>query len=114
MSSKEELLQEFRQRFAKDFLDIGILRLIHIHPRWGYEIIREVNKIYTIKKGASTVYPLLGLLETKGFVRSKWRLEGERRKRIYEITPRGIELIDSFYDFLKEQIIIFDYYKKAL
>lgn len=114
MPSKEDLLQEFRRRFAKDFLDICILRLIHIHPRWGYAIIGEVNKMYGIKKGPSTVYPLLDLLETNGFVRGKWRLEGGRRKRIYEITPSGIELIDSFYEFLKGQLSIFDFYKKAL
>jgi len=74
----------------------------------------EVNKMYEIKKGPSTIYPLLVLLEAKGFIKGEWKLEKGRKKRIYKITPSGIELIDSFYDFLKEQLSIFDYYKKTL
>lgn len=70
--------------------------------------------MYGVKKGASAIYPLLNLLEINGLVRGKWKLEGRRKKRIYEITPSGIELIDSFYDFLKEQLSIFDYYRKGV
>jgi PadR family transcriptional regulator PadR len=114
LSTREGLLQEVRRRFGKGFLDICVLRLIHIRPRWGYEIIAEVNKMYGIKKGASTIYPLLDLLEANKLVRGEWKLEGRRRKKIYEITPSGIEFIDSFYEFLKGQLLIFDYYKKAL
>jgi len=114
MPPRAELLQEVRRRFGKDFLDICVLRLIHIRPRWGYEIIAEVKKMYGIKKGPSAIYPLLDLLETNGLVRGRWKLEGRRKKRIYEITSRGVELIDSFYEFLKEQLSIFDYYKKVL
>lgn len=95
-------------------MDISILRLIHIEPRWGYEIIREVNKIYDIKKGPSAIYPLLDLLETNGLIKGKWKVEGKRNKKIYEITQSGIELIYTFYDFLKEQLTIFDYYKETL
>jgi len=74
----------------------------------------EVKKIYGIKKGPSTIYPLLDRLETKRLVRGKWKREGGMKKRVYEITPSGIELIDSFHEFLKEQLSIFEYYKKVL
>jgi len=74
----------------------------------------EVNEMYGIKKGSSAIYPLLDLLEANGLVRGKWKLERGRKKRIYEITQSGVEVIDSFYEFLKEQLSIFEYYKKTL
>jgi len=97
-------VKEFRQRFAKDFLDILVLRLIQAEPMWGYKIIRKVEKIFEIKIRHGALYPLLNSLEMNGLLKSKQEVRGRRARKVYEITPKGMQLLDSYHDFLREQL----------
>lgn len=104
MLEKKEFRPEIEKRFAKDFLDIFVLRLIRGKPRWGYELITEIRNRYRIKIGQSTIYPLLKSLENSGLIWGRWESYGKKKRKVYEITPEGIELIDSYNDYLKEQL----------
>jgi len=96
--------KEFKQRFAKDFLDILVLRLIQTESMWGYKIIKEIEKLFEIKLRHGALYPLLNSLQANGFLISKQDVYGRRLRKVYEITPKGTQLIDSYYDFLREQL----------
>jgi len=36
-----------------------------------------------------TVYPALHRLESQGLLRSRWQSDAPRRRRVYELTPKG-------------------------
>ena len=96
------------QRVTRNFLDILILRLIQIEPMWGYKILKKTQRLFgiTIRHGA--LYPLLNRLEKDGYVRSKKVGNRGRIRKVYDITTKGIQLVDAYYNFLKEQLLKMD------
>lgn len=101
---KEELVQ----RIVRNFLDVHILRLIQTKPMWGYMIIKRMKTLFGIKIRHGALYPLLNSLEEKGFLRSERQTERGRVRRVYEITSKGIQLIESYYDSLRDQLQMLD------
>ncbi len=49
-------------------------------------------------------YPLLRLLEERGYVISEWEHPDRRSKRIYQITKEGREVLPLLTMKVKEQI----------
>jgi DNA-binding PadR family transcriptional regulator len=100
----ETHVKNFGERFAKDFLDVLVLRLIQREPMWGYKIIKKVETLFNVKLRHGALYPLLNALEANGFLTSKEEVRGRRVRKVYEITPKGTQLVESYYDFLREQL----------
>ena len=102
------MTQTFRnrivQRMTRNFLDVLILRLIQTEPMWGYKIIKKTERLFGIKIRHGALYPLLNSMEAKDYVRSKKTTKGGRVRKVYEITSKGTQLVDAYYDFLKEQL----------
>jgi len=92
------------QRITRNFLDILVLRLIQAEPMWGYKIIKKTKRLFGIKLRHGALYPLLNSLEVEGYARSEKITKGGRVRKVYEITPKGIQLVDAYYDLLKEQL----------
>ena len=95
-------------RFSKSFLDILVLRLIQTEPMWGYKIIKKTEILFGIKLRHGAIYPLLNSLEANGFLRSKQEVHGRRKRKVYEITSRGIQFVSAYYDSLREQLQMLD------
>ncbi len=76
------------RRFRRGVLKFALLKLLDELPRHGYDLIRAVRE-KGWGAGAGSVYPVLAALEGAGLIAG--RDEGDRR--IYEITPRGRELL---------------------
>jgi PadR family transcriptional regulator PadR len=89
---------------TRNFLDILILRLIQTEPMWGYKVIKKTERLFGIKIRHGALYPLLNSLEAKGYVRSKKTTKGGRVRKVYEITSKGTQLVDAYYNFLREQL----------
>lgn len=100
----ETYVKDFGKRFAKDFLDILVLRLIQREPMWGYKIIKKVETLFNVKLRHGALYPLLNALEANGFLTSKEEVRGRRVRKVYEITLKGTQLVESYYDFLRGQL----------
>ena len=102
------MTQAFRkqivQRITKNFLDILILRFIQTEPMWGYKIIKKTERLFGLEIRHGALYPLLNSMEAKGYIRSRKKTERGRVRKVYEITSKGIQLVDAYYDFLKEQL----------
>ena len=92
------------QRITRNFLDILVLRLIQAEPMWGYKIIKKTKRLFGVKIRHGALYPLLNSLEVEGYARSKKTTKGGRVRKVYEITPKGVQLVDAYYDLLKEQL----------
>lgn len=94
---------KLERRFIKNFLDLLILQLVETQPTWGYQIIKETEARYGVKLRHGALYPLLNVLEKKGFILSKKNLHKGRIRKVYEITSRGKELLQAYHKFLQKQ-----------
>ncbi|MCK4478030.1 PadR family transcriptional regulator [Candidatus Bathyarchaeota archaeon] len=92
------------RRIFRSFLDVMVLRLVQIESMWGYKIIKCVEEQHEITLRHGALYPLLNNLEKKGFLRSRKEAKGGRVRKVYEITSKGIQLVEAYNEFLKEQI----------
>jgi len=92
------------QRIVRNFIDIQVLRLIQTEPMWGYRILKRIEDMFGIKIRHGALYPLLNSLEAKGFIESKREVKKGRIRKVYQITPKGNQLIESYYHALKQQL----------
>ncbi|WP_297481267.1 PadR family transcriptional regulator, partial [Thermococcus sp.] len=78
--------------YVKGALKLIILELLK-NPNHGYGIMAEVERLYGIKLSAGTVYPILSSLKRSGLI--KVVETGDRDRKTYQITERGIEYINK-------------------
>ena len=100
----ETFKKQIVQRIVKNLLDIFILQMIRDQPTWGYRIKKNIEQEYGIKLRHGALYPLLNALENSGYLTSRKEKHGGRIRKVYEITPKGIQYLDAYYKFLSEQI----------
>ena len=80
---------EIQTKLTKGLLDMIILQFIDTQPMHGYQIITKIRKSFGVYFGPSTVYPLLGSLEKKGYVKSVWNMDAEKPRKVYTLTTDG-------------------------
>jgi DNA-binding PadR family transcriptional regulator len=77
-----------------------VLYVLRSRPLSGYEILKELSRLsagrYVPSPG--TLYPLLSYLESEGLITAREVYVGRRRKKIYELTPRGEEELAKLLD----------------
>ena len=88
-----EKLKEVEIKLMRGLLDLVILQFLKRKPMHGYNIITSIRKNFGVYFGPSTIYPLLGVLEEKGYIKSQWNLKCERPKKVYSLTPEGTSLL---------------------
>ncbi len=102
---KEKMLKassqkEVSTKLMKGLLDMVILQFLSTEPMHGYQVITKIRKNFGVYFGPSTIYPLLGALEKKGYVDSKWNMNFERPRKIYSLTGDG----QSMLSFTEESL----------
>lgn len=95
------------REWKKGSAELLILSLLERQPRHGYDICKliEVRSGYALRFHVTTLYPLLGRLETRGMVQGKWVEKAEqRRRRYYSLTPQGRKVLaqqrQNWHDFV--------------
>jgi DNA-binding PadR family transcriptional regulator len=86
--------KEIQTKLTKGLLDMIILQFLDEQPMHGYQIITKVRKSFGVYFGPSTVYPLLGALEKKGYVKSTWNMDSERPRKVYQLTKDGVTVLN--------------------
>ena len=86
--------KEVQVKLAKGLLDVIILQFLNNQPMHGYQIISQIRKSFGVYFGPSTVYPLLGTMEKKGYVASQWNMENDRPRKVYRLTNQGQGVLD--------------------
>ena len=84
----------------KGLLDLIILEFLNTEPMHGYQVITKIRKNFGVYFGPSTIYPLLGLLEKKGLVKSQWNMNSERPRKMYSLTSNGQSMLSFTEDSL--------------
>src|SRR5690348_13078798 len=76
----------------------GLLRYYILHkiaqkPIHGYEIIQDIDSKTegAWRPGAGSLYPILKKLVTEGLIVAEAEPSGEATRRVYQITPKGVE-----------------------
>jgi DNA-binding PadR family transcriptional regulator len=89
------------------YSEILILSMLRQHPRHGYEIKKDVERVLggTISLNNKTLYLALKRFEEIGAVtREVLPQEGKPSRHLYHLTERGIELLQAYLrDFPPEQ-----------
>jgi len=86
--------KEVSTKLMKGLLDHVILQFLSTEPMHGYQIITKIRKNFGVYFGPSTIYPLLGTLEKKGYVDSQWNMNFERPRKIYSLTTNGQNMLN--------------------
>jgi PadR family transcriptional regulator, regulatory protein PadR len=89
----------FNRDLSKGSAELLVLTFVEARPRHGYDIgklIEERTKGQICFRIGS-LYPILFRLEDRGLIAGRWlEKPGERRRRLYRLTPAGRK-------FLKDQ-----------
>lgn len=72
-------------------LELLLLAALARAEQHGYALIEwlRTQSDGALDLGEGSVYPALRRLEAAGFVKSSWRTDSGRRKRVYRLTNRG-------------------------
>jgi DNA-binding PadR family transcriptional regulator len=103
-------------RVAKDLVAAAatpiVLGILAEGESYGYAILRRINELSDgeLDWTEGLLYPLLHRLERFGYAESSWQsVTGERRRKYYRITNRGLAELaeqrrqwDTVVDALKE------------
>jgi DNA-binding PadR family transcriptional regulator len=75
----------------KGHLDLLLLAVLADGPVHGYAVIESLRQrsggTFDLPEG--TIYPALHRLEHGGLLSSYWSEDSARRKRVYQLTPKG-------------------------
>ncbi|WP_250445927.1 PadR family transcriptional regulator [Actinotalea sp. C106] len=83
--------------FRRGVIGPCILALLATGPRYGLQIVKELDAVGNLLSSQGTVYPLLTRLSEAGLVSSHWDVDdGPRPRRYYSLTPAGREQLDTF------------------
>jgi PadR family transcriptional regulator PadR len=92
--------KEVQVKLMKGLLDLVVLQFLETEPMHGYKIITRIRKHFGVYFGPSTIYPLLNMLEEKGYVKSEWDMRNDRPRKVYELTTEGQNLLNFTEDSL--------------
>jgi PadR family transcriptional regulator, regulatory protein PadR len=70
---------------------LGVLSQLE-EERYGYALINRLKE-KGLEVDQGTLYPLLRRLESQGLLESNWRIETDRPRRYYVLSPSGRELL---------------------
>jgi transcriptional regulator len=84
------------RELKKGSAELLILSLLEDRARHGYDVARliELRSKGRLRFHAASLYPLLYRLEHRGWIKGRWvEKAGERRRRLYRLTPSGREVL---------------------
>ena len=97
---------ENTENFVKKYLDIIILAMINNKILHGYQIIADIHSTFGVLLSPGTLYPLLYRFEKESLV----KVVEEKRRKLYQITPMGVEKMEKTIDSYQknmDNIILF-------
>jgi poly-beta-hydroxybutyrate-responsive repressor len=97
------------------FLIPALLLLLAEKSSHGYELTERYSEFGFTEAGfdPGAIYRTLRLLESEGFIESRWETRGAGpAKRIYSITPDGLEMLSGWASDIKRRMDVFEMFLK--
>ena len=88
----------FSNALKKGSTELLLLSLLEEEPLHGYEIARRIESRSggRLQFHVSSLYPILLRLDERGWIAGRWvEKEGERRRRFYRLTKKGVAALES-------------------
>ena len=87
-------------------LSIYVLHLLAEKPRYGNDIMREIEERTQGRWGANpgAIYPLLTAMEDSGLVVGEWQDPDKRTRRIYRLTPQGHQELARLKEVMRPKL----------
>ena len=98
----------FEKTWVKKITALYILRLLDEQgAAYGNQLIEEIGarSKNILRPNPNSMYPLLRLMEERGYVIGKWEHPDRKSKRIYEITDFGREKIAPLEEKVSERFV---------
>lgn len=73
----------------KSLAQFRILLILDQSPLHGYELVEKLDNYFGQKIALGTIYPSLHRLVEKGYIESNSQWEGDRERKVYELTSSG-------------------------
>jgi Predicted transcriptional regulators len=87
-------------------LGLYILKVLQHGPAHGNKLAEEIKgrteNAYTPNTNA--LYPLLRIMEEKGYIVGKWDSPDTRNKRVYTVTEAGVARIPALEVMMEERL----------
>ncbi len=88
------------------YVQPSLLMALRSGPSYGYQLIQTIGE-YGFLRGdvpPGMVYRHLRQMDEEGVVNSKWDAQGDGpAKRIYSITPEGLEILEAWIIHMERQ-----------
>ena len=81
--------KEVQTKLKKGLLDMIILQYLNHKSMHGYKLITEISKDFGVYVGNGSIYPVLRILEKKGYVKSTWTTDAEKPRKVFSLTSKG-------------------------
>ena len=88
----------FSPVLKKGSVELLILALLRDEPRHGYDIGKRIEERSggRLQFQISSLYPILCRMEERGWIGGRWvERSGERRRRFYRLTKKGIAALND-------------------
>jgi PadR family transcriptional regulator PadR len=87
-------------------LSLYVLHLLAEEPRYGNDIMREIEERTGGRWGSNpgAIYPLLTAMEERGLVEGAWEDPQKRTRRIYSLTPKGRQELERLKDVMRPKL----------
>jgi DNA-binding PadR family transcriptional regulator len=86
--------KEVQTKLTKSLLDVIVLQRLKHENMCGYQLITKIQKGFAVNFGPSTIYPLLGAMEKKGYIKGIWDSVGEKKRKIFTLTNEGKNVLN--------------------
>lgn len=88
-------------------LALYVLHLLDEQPRHGNEIMKQIEQrtMGSWSSNPGAIYPLLGFMEEKGYVQSRWEDPDKRTRRIYQVTEQGRQELERLRRVLRPKVM---------
>ena len=93
------------------FLVPALLLLLAEKSSHGYELTERYSDLGFTEANfdPGAIYRTLKLLESEGFIKSRWNTKDTGpAKKIYSITPDGLEILSSWASDIKRRMNVFE------
>jgi DNA-binding PadR family transcriptional regulator len=87
-------------------LSLFVLHLLHEKPRYGNNIMREIEDRTRGRWGANpgAIYPLLTKMEERDLINGTWEDPKKRTRRIYHLTPSGKQELGRLKEVMRPKL----------
>jgi PadR family transcriptional regulator PadR len=92
-------LENWQEQLRRGGLEFAVLLTLTGAPRYGLEIIRNLEEETDLVVNEGTVYPLLARLAGQGLLKTEWVSdEGPHPRKYYRLTAAGKTRLDAMRD----------------